>query len=172
MVAHGDGGQGKPGFKVGRNPLSSLLRCGKGKLTVYLGMNFFEFILLEVHSASGICRFMSLQLQKIHSLFFSKEISSPVFSTLSFQNSIGMDVRAHVIVPQVPKSLFLSYQSVFTDISLHCINSIDLSSYSLILSSVISILLMGPSGKYFYYIYCVSQLHNFHLVLLGNCTLK
>ena len=101
-----------PPWFVMKNVLSFLLTCffSSHFQKFIMGLQYF-FILLKIHSAFGVHRFMSLAKFVDISVTISLCIFSaiPPFST-PFRS---FSVLSFVIAPQVPKAPFTFFQSTF-----------------------------------------------------------
>lgn len=107
-----------------------------------VGMDFFGFTLFEVPillESVGMCD------SEILSHYFSEYSFSPSLSALLLSLCDDVNIGSFVIIPQVPDALLIYFQC--TLFCSYWITSIDRSSSSLILASVISHL----ASVYFYY---------------------
>lgn len=121
------------------------------------GMNFFRFILFIIHSASWSVGWFC-PVWRIFSHYFFEYSFNPTLFLLPFWDSSVINVGSFVTGLQVLETLFFIF-SLFSP----WVNSTDLSSTSLFLSSVISL---------YYRVHSVScsipvifQFCKFHLVL-------
>lgn len=85
---------------------------------IYLGMNFFEFILFQPHWVCWIYKFVFCQIWGAFSHFFS-HFSSNIFSCItlfliSFRNSSGTNVRPFDIISQDLEALFIFLKLFFS----------------------------------------------------------
>lgn len=114
--------------------------------TMYLNLDLFEFILLGVCWASWIYRFMSfIKLGEFSSFVCSNILSVP----FSLTAPSGIPVMHIVVCLMFRRSLMLcSFVFIFFSFfSSECLIPIVLCSYSLILSSTYSNLLLNPSNE-------------------------
>ena len=128
-------------------------------------MDLFGFIQFEVWLTSSICRFIYLFIFLPNLENFSHFFDHSLFIILWSLFWDSDECCNLFIVAQVPEFLsFFSFSLIFSYCS-YCVNSIDLSSSSLILSSAISILLLSSSSGLFFSLSCIFQIYNFHWVI-------
>lgn len=81
---------------------------------MYSFLDSFILFYFEFHSATWICRLLSLTNWEVFCNYFKHIFFSSALFLLLFRKSSGMNVRSFVIIPQVLEALFIFFQSIFS----------------------------------------------------------